>query len=31
MTGDIFDQSAAKGFIDIYSLSSEIAARRGLA
>ncbi|KIE28359.1 hypothetical protein LK08_03095 [Streptomyces sp. MUSC 125] len=27
-TGDTFDQSAAKGFIDIYSLSSKIAARR---
>jgi argininosuccinate synthase len=30
-TGDTFDQSAAKGFIDIYSLSSKIAARRDLA
>jgi argininosuccinate synthase len=29
-TGDTFDQSAAKGFIDIYSLSSKIAARRDL-
>ncbi|MEU3857392.1 argininosuccinate synthase [Streptomyces sp. NPDC028722] len=28
-TGDTFDQSAAKGFIDIYSLSSKIAAKRG--
>ncbi|WP_030955837.1 argininosuccinate synthase [Streptomyces sp. NRRL S-481] len=27
-TGDTFDQSAAKGFIDIYSLSSKIAAQR---
>ncbi|MEV5959806.1 argininosuccinate synthase [Streptomyces sp. NPDC051987] len=27
-TGDTFDQAAAKGFIDIYSLSSKIAARR---
>ncbi|MBW8704702.1 Argininosuccinate synthase [Streptomyces sp. MBT84] len=30
-TGDTFDQSAARGFIDIYSLSSKIAARRDLA
>ncbi|KUM71191.1 argininosuccinate synthase [Streptomyces curacoi] len=30
-TGDTFDQSAAKGFIDIYSLSSKIAAKRDLA
>ncbi|MFI9252972.1 argininosuccinate synthase [Streptomyces sp. NPDC053069] len=30
-TGDTFDQAAAKGFIDIYSLSSKIAARRDLA
>ncbi|MEU0385784.1 argininosuccinate synthase [Streptomyces chartreusis] len=29
-TGDTFDQSAAKGFIDIYSLSSKIAAQRQL-
>ncbi|MDG9712409.1 argininosuccinate synthase [Streptomyces sp. DH10] len=29
-TGDTFDQSAAKGFIDIYSLSSKIAAQRHL-
>ncbi|WBO67459.1 argininosuccinate synthase [Streptomyces camelliae] len=29
-TGDTFDQAAAKGFIDIYSLSSKIAARRDL-
>ena len=29
-TGDTYDQSAAKGFIDIYSLSSKIAARRHL-
>ncbi|AYN42267.1 argininosuccinate synthase [Streptomyces dangxiongensis] len=28
-TGDTFDQSAAKGFIDIYGLSSKIAAKRG--
>ncbi len=27
-TGDTFDQSAARGFIDIYGLSSKIAARR---
>jgi argininosuccinate synthase len=27
-TGDTFDQAAAKGFIDIYSLSSKIAAKR---
>jgi argininosuccinate synthase len=27
-TGDTFDQSAAKGFIDIYSMSSKIAAQR---
>jgi len=27
-TGDTFDQAAAKGFIDIYSLSSKIAAQR---
>ena len=26
--GDSFDQAAARGFIDIYSLSSRIAARR---
>ncbi|KNB49795.1 argininosuccinate synthase [Streptomyces caatingaensis] len=30
-TGDSFDQSAAKGFIDIFSLSSKIAAKRDLA
>ncbi|MFE9624126.1 argininosuccinate synthase [Streptomyces sp. NPDC006527] len=30
-TGDTFDQTAAKGFIDIHSLSSRIAARRDLA
>jgi argininosuccinate synthase len=30
-TGDTFDQAAAKGFIDIYSLSSKIAAKRDLA
>lgn len=30
-TGDTFDQAAAKGFTDIYSLSSKIAARRALA
>ncbi|MFE9021685.1 argininosuccinate synthase [Streptomyces sp. NPDC007808] len=30
-TGDTFDQSAAKGFIDIHSLSSKLAARRDLA
>ncbi|MDH6630209.1 argininosuccinate synthase [Streptomyces sp. LBL] len=30
-TGDTFDQAAAKGFIDIYGLSSKIAARRDLA
>ncbi|ELS51914.1 argininosuccinate synthase [Streptomyces viridochromogenes] len=30
-TGDTFDQSAAKGFIDIYGLSSKIAAKRDLA
>ncbi|MEU9481533.1 argininosuccinate synthase [Streptomyces sp. NPDC048191] len=30
-TGDTFDQAAAKGFIDIHSLSSKIAARRDLA
>ncbi|WP_089103173.1 argininosuccinate synthase [Streptomyces hyaluromycini] len=30
-TGDSFDQAAAKGFIDIYSLSSKIAAKRDLA
>jgi len=30
-TGDTFDQAAAKGFIDIYSLSSKIAAERDLA
>ncbi|KUM99949.1 argininosuccinate synthase [Streptomyces yokosukanensis] len=30
-TGDSFDQSAARGFIDIHSLSSKIAARRDLA
>ncbi|MGY4980334.1 argininosuccinate synthase [Streptomyces sp. 900105755] len=29
-TGDTFDQAAAKGFIDIYSLSSKIAAQRHL-
>jgi argininosuccinate synthase len=29
-TGDTFDQSAAKGFIDIYSMSSKIAAKRDL-
>ncbi|MBX7550063.1 argininosuccinate synthase [Streptomyces sp. NPDC055966] len=29
-TGDTFDQAAAKGFIDIYGLSSQIAARRDL-
>ncbi|WP_217550476.1 argininosuccinate synthase [Streptomyces sp. GbtcB6] len=29
-TGDSFDQAAAKGFIDIYSLSSKIAAQRQL-
>ncbi|GAA2413912.1 argininosuccinate synthase [Streptomyces coeruleofuscus] len=29
-TGDTFDQSAAKGFIDIYCLSSKIAAQRHL-
>ncbi|WP_200302864.1 argininosuccinate synthase [Streptomyces adelaidensis] len=29
-TGDTFDQAAAKGFIDIYSLSSKIAAQRDL-
>ncbi|MEU0075740.1 argininosuccinate synthase [Streptomyces sp. NPDC006332] len=29
-TGDTFDQAAAKGFIDIYSLSSKIAAQRQL-
>ncbi|MFB7507578.1 argininosuccinate synthase [Streptomyces broussonetiae] len=29
-TGDTFDQTAAKGFIDIYGLSSQIAARRDL-
>ncbi|SEQ78423.1 Arginosuccinate synthase [Streptomyces sp. yr375] len=29
-TGDTFDQAAAKGFIDIHSLSSKIAARRDL-
>ena len=27
-TGDTFDQAAARGFIDIYGLSSKIAARR---
>ncbi|MEU6773896.1 argininosuccinate synthase [Streptomyces sp. NPDC046759] len=30
-TGDTFNQAAAKGFIDIYGLSSKIAARRDLA
>ena len=30
-TGDTFDQAAAKGFIDIYGLSSKIAAKRDLA
>ncbi|MGC0378432.1 argininosuccinate synthase [Streptomyces sp. SAI-229] len=30
-TGDTFDQAAAKGFIDIYSLSAKIAAKRDLA
>jgi argininosuccinate synthase len=30
-TGDTFDQSAAKGFIDIYSMSAKIAAERDLA
>ncbi|MGW0815120.1 argininosuccinate synthase [Streptomyces viridiviolaceus] len=30
-TGDTFDQSAAKGFIDLHSLSSKIAAKRDLA
>ncbi|MFI6036635.1 argininosuccinate synthase [Streptomyces sp. NPDC051315] len=30
-TGDTFDHAAAKGFIDIHSLSSKIAARRDLA
>lgn len=29
-TGDTFDQAAAKGFIDIYGLSSKIAAKRDL-
>ncbi|MEU1531661.1 argininosuccinate synthase [Streptomyces fagopyri] len=29
-TGDTFDQAAAKGFIDIYGLSSRIAAKRDL-
>ncbi|UUU35177.1 argininosuccinate synthase [Streptomyces sp. CA-210063] len=29
-TGDTFDQAAAKGFIDIYGLSSKIAAERDL-
>ncbi|MGK5531929.1 argininosuccinate synthase [Streptomyces sp. URMC 129] len=30
-TGDTFDQSASKGFIDIFAMSSKIAARRDLA
>jgi argininosuccinate synthase len=30
-TGDAFDQSHAKGFIDIWSLPSKISARRDLA
>ncbi|MEU0970627.1 argininosuccinate synthase [Streptomyces sp. NPDC005917] len=30
-TGDTFDQAAAKGFIDIYGLSSKMAAKRDLA
>ncbi|MFJ9351507.1 argininosuccinate synthase [Streptomyces sp. NPDC101237] len=30
-TGDTFDQAAAKGFIDIYGLSSKIASKRDLA
>jgi argininosuccinate synthase len=30
-TGDVFDQSLAKGFIDLWGLPSKIAARRDLA
>jgi argininosuccinate synthase len=30
-TGDTFDQSMSKGFIEIFGMSSKIAARRDLA
>jgi argininosuccinate synthase len=29
--GDVFDQSMAKGFVELWGLSSKIAARRDLA